>query len=261
MRTFCTHLGCSHLAMEGSRRCEEHGAKKKVAAGETPRSHLSAHKRGYGVVWRRLRKMVLAEEPFCMVCKRNASAEVDHIIPKFEGGGNERENLQGICIECHQQKTIKDSGNEERSHENIRIVNGAPYAGKRAYVYSQVRRNDIVFDWDKMMAAVIPVDPNDITLGMAIRDVVVKHSKRIGENRKAFIILTDYVGANEICDQTGGRLIIIDKGQDAALRAAHDDGNRKLESVINAWYASKAAHIKRYGKREKQIEVGEAIYG
>ena len=218
MRTFCTHPGCSHLAMEGSRRCEEHGAKKKVAAGETPRSHLSAHKRGYGVVWRRLRKMVLAEEPFCMICKRNASEEVDHIIPKHEGGGNDRENLQGICRDCHQQKTIKDSGNQERSHENIRIVNGAPYAGKRAYVYSQVRRNDIVFDWDKMMAAVIPVDPNDITLGMV-------------------------------------------KGQDAALRAAHDDGNRKLESVINAWYASKAAHIKRYGKREKQIEVGEAIYG
>ena len=176
MRTFCSHAGCSHLAIDGSRKCESHGAKKKVA-GEVPRGHLSAHKRGYGVAWRRLRKMVLAEEPFCMVCKGNASEEVDHITPKCDGGGNDRENLQGICRECHQKKTIQDAGNEERSHDNIRIVNGPPYAGKRAYVYSQIRRNDIVFDWDKVLAALIPVDPRDITLGMSVRETVVKHAK------------------------------------------------------------------------------------
>ena len=260
MRTFCTHAGCNHLAAHGSRKCESHGAKKKVV-GEEPRRHLSAHKRGYGVAWRRLRKMVLAEEPFCMVCKNNPSEEVDHIIPKCDDGGNDRENLQGICRECHQKKTIRDAGNEERSHDNIRIVNGPPYAGKRAYVYSQIRRNDIVFDWDKVMASLIPVDPNDITLGMSIREVVVKHSKRINENRKAFIILTDYAGANDLAEETGGKLIIIDNGQDAALEAAEKESNRKLETVINAWYANKAAYIKRYGKNKEQIEIGEIIYG
>tara|TARA_R110000824_G_scaffold48924_2_gene137718 strand:+ start:917 stop:1699 length:783 start_codon:yes stop_codon:yes gene_type:complete len=260
MRTFCSHAGCSHLAIDGSRKCESHGAKKKVA-GEVPRGHLSAHKRGYGVAWRRLRKMVLAEEPFCMVCKGNASEEVDHITPKCDGGGNDRENLQGICRECHQKKTIQDAGNEERSHDNIRIVNGPPYAGKRAYVYSQIRRNDIVFDWDKVLAALIPVDPRDITLGMSVRETVVKHAKRINESRKAFIILTDYAGANDLAEETGGKLIIIDNGQDAALEAAKKDGNRKLETVINSWYANKTAYIKRYGKRQDQIEVGEIIYG
>jgi hypothetical protein len=205
--------------------------------------------------------MVLAEEPFCMVCKNNPSEEVDHITPKCDGGGNERENLQGICVECHKKKTIKDSGNVERSHENIRIVNGPPYAGKRSYVYSQVRRNDIVFDWDKVMAAMIPVEPNDISLGMAVRDAFVKHAKRIGETRKAFIILTDYSGANDLAEQTGGKLIVIDNGQEVSLKAAEKDGNRKLATVINAWYANKAAYIKRYGKNKNQTELGEIAYG
>lgn len=34
-----------------------------------------------------------------------SSAEIDHIKPLHKGGTNARENLQGLCVECHKAKT------------------------------------------------------------------------------------------------------------------------------------------------------------
>lgn len=57
----------------------------------------------------RLREQVRLEEPFCRSClaagKRVATDEVDHIVPLSAGGGNERENLQGLCEPCHSAKS------------------------------------------------------------------------------------------------------------------------------------------------------------
>lgn len=58
--------------------------------------------------------MILRRDPICKVCDRNASVEVDHIIPKARGGDNSDENLQGICGECHTQKTTREAA-EARS--------------------------------------------------------------------------------------------------------------------------------------------------
>jgi len=262
MKIFCSHAGCSNIALDGCRVCEKHGGKTAMPDGVSKKK-LSAHKRGYGIVWRRLRKMVLAEEPFCKVCETNPSEEVDHILPKFKGGTNERENLQGICKECHLKKTIEDAGKAPRCHDNIRIVTGAPFSGKRSYVYPQVHERDIVFDWDKIMKATQPSmsGKGDISLGMALRDSFMAHAKKLNENRRAWIMLTDFAAANDMCDVTKGTLVVVDRGQDVALNAAHKDGNRVLEAVINSWYANYNAYVRRYGEREGQINIGELING
>lgn len=74
----------------------------------------SAAARGYDAWWRRLRKVVLSEEPLCRECSKIgrvvASAEVDHIIPHK---GNmklfrDRKNLQGLCKPCHSRKTATE---------------------------------------------------------------------------------------------------------------------------------------------------------
>lgn len=56
----------------------------------------------------RIRAQVLAEEPLCRVClakgRTTASEEVDHIIALEDDGTDDRENLQGICGECHKIK-------------------------------------------------------------------------------------------------------------------------------------------------------------
>lgn len=35
--------------------------------------------------------------------------EVDHILPKSQGGTDDRMNLQGLCRHCHSAKTMRES--------------------------------------------------------------------------------------------------------------------------------------------------------
>jgi hypothetical protein len=59
--------------------------------------------RGYDVVWRRIRAMVLADEPLCRECLKKglveAAREVDHIIPIKQAPQLRlvHENLQGFA--------------------------------------------------------------------------------------------------------------------------------------------------------------------
>ena len=64
--------------------------------------------------WMRMRNLVLIEEPVCMVCGRRAATQVDHKIPLSKGGTDDRDNLQGICDGCHDDKTNKDLGMKHR---------------------------------------------------------------------------------------------------------------------------------------------------
>ena len=59
--------------------------------------------------WKRIAAQVLLEEPLCRPCQAQGfirmAREVDHIIPRTQGGMTIRANLQAICVECHRQKT------------------------------------------------------------------------------------------------------------------------------------------------------------
>jgi 5-methylcytosine-specific restriction protein A len=63
-----------------------------------------------GRPWRRKRDAVLKRDDYlCQPCKRadrlTLARQVDHIIPKAEGGSDEETNLQAICGPCHQRKS------------------------------------------------------------------------------------------------------------------------------------------------------------
>lgn len=82
----------------------------------TPATHDekrgNSSQRGYGGAWRKLREMVLNEEPLCRDCLRRGKVEpatlVDHIQPLRDGGTNERANLAPLCVPCHAIKTAAD---------------------------------------------------------------------------------------------------------------------------------------------------------
>jgi len=57
-----------------------------------------------------MRHVVLVEEPICCICKRRPAVQIDHITPLSKGGTDARDNLQGICERCHEEKTAKDLG-------------------------------------------------------------------------------------------------------------------------------------------------------
>lgn len=99
----CRKAGCPHLTM--GRFCVEH-ATLEAPAWATTRG--SAHSRGYGASWRRLRQMILARDPVCTVCHRVVSTEVDHHVPKSMGGEDTMDNCRGICGDCHAKKTAAE---------------------------------------------------------------------------------------------------------------------------------------------------------
>lgn len=53
--------------------------------------------------------MILARDPFCVICMKNPSTAVDHIVSKAAGGQDDPDNLRGICGPCHDAKTARDS--------------------------------------------------------------------------------------------------------------------------------------------------------
>ena len=65
-----------------------------------------------------LRHRLLSDDPLCVMCKARGLArratELDHIVALANGGGNEEENLQGLCSECHEVKTLADLGHKQR---------------------------------------------------------------------------------------------------------------------------------------------------
>ena len=66
--------------------------------------------------WKKLRALVLAEEPLCRWCLLRglyvASTDVDHIKDSRDdySDDNARVNLAALCHECHSLKTARDMG-------------------------------------------------------------------------------------------------------------------------------------------------------
>lgn len=99
LKTPCTYPGCPGFAVEHGR-CEQH---KRQEQRQYDRARGSAARRGYDARWRRVRAMVLAEEPLCRECLRQGrvvpATDVHHIDGNVRN--MRRENLEPLCHECH----------------------------------------------------------------------------------------------------------------------------------------------------------------
>lgn len=115
----CSQPGCSTLVAVGMHRCELHARKPwgKHAGARYPQG------------WKALRAQVLREEPYCELCGAPSTC-VDHRIPRFEGGGEERQNLRGLCDACHAIVTAQQGTRaRQRAHQPIsgtRLFSGSP---------------------------------------------------------------------------------------------------------------------------------------
>jgi 5-methylcytosine-specific restriction protein A len=93
LKVSCRHWPCSAPAVNGQ--------------------HCAAHARapfeGAGLPmppgWKARRRMVLARDRHvCLLCGGRAR-EVDHIVPRAHGGGDELSNLRSLCRACHRRVT------------------------------------------------------------------------------------------------------------------------------------------------------------
>jgi len=99
-------------------------------------SRTSRHQRGYGTDHERKRKALLAREPLCRECRKHGRVTVatiaDHIVPKAEGGTDDDENYAPLCVECHCEKTSRESAQAQgRTYrQRLRIgLDGWPEQG------------------------------------------------------------------------------------------------------------------------------------
>ena len=104
----CSH--CGVLVRDGSARCAQH--KQVGRFGDARRG--TRQQRGYGAAWEALRKQVLSRDKgLCQVClsegRFRPAREVDHKVPKAQGGTDAFENLQSICTTCHKAKTALEA--------------------------------------------------------------------------------------------------------------------------------------------------------
>lgn len=72
--------------------------------------------RGYGARWVKTRKRIFErDERLCQDHKARGllreAVEIDHVIPKADGGTDDDENLQALCYDCHKAKTDRENSN------------------------------------------------------------------------------------------------------------------------------------------------------
>lgn len=108
--TGCSYPGCPELAVRHGR-CAQHQRERPPRPSDLRPSSTA---RGYGYRWQKLRAAYLKQYPWCVWpgCTRRAT-DVDHIIPKRDGGGDDWDNLQPLCREHHHAKTLAEGKREE----------------------------------------------------------------------------------------------------------------------------------------------------
>lgn len=105
----CRKRGCRGVVRDGV--CTVCGPKHKAVRQDHDQRRGSAARRGYGRNWQKVRAMHLAEHPLCVMCLAEGrtvlATDVDHIIPRRDGGADGDGNLQSLCHSHHSRKTAR----------------------------------------------------------------------------------------------------------------------------------------------------------
>lgn len=114
----CAKVGCGALVKRGQRHCAAHGGNANWHASQQRKGNTT--ERGYGHSWRKLRARILKRDHYqCQAHKRQgmdvAAQEVDHIVPKAQGGSDDPANLEALCAPCHRAKTAAEGGGGVKS--------------------------------------------------------------------------------------------------------------------------------------------------
>ncbi len=87
------------------------------------RKRNTAHERGYGSAWRKVRQQALERDKhLCQDClakgRTTVAEQVDHIIPKAKGGTDDLSNCRSLCRPCHDDKSARDLGHRVKKRFN-----------------------------------------------------------------------------------------------------------------------------------------------
>lgn len=110
----CRWPGCPALVSEPRERfCEHHRKEhKRQADREYDRRRPSSAERGYDADWQRLRRMMLAEQPLCVMCLDEGRVTPATEVHHRDGNprNNDPANLMPLCKPCHSRITNREQG-------------------------------------------------------------------------------------------------------------------------------------------------------
>ena len=71
--------------------------------------------------WHRLRRRVLRAASRCAQCGGVGPFDVDHVVPRCQGGGHEPSNLRALCRPCHASKTAAEGHARAKELRELRL--------------------------------------------------------------------------------------------------------------------------------------------
>lgn len=158
LATPCRAPRCPNLTTRKDKGyCDEHKDRRTNWA-KHQRRHGNTTQRGYGHVWRKLRTQILQRDDYlCVSCRAAGrlvpATDVDHIVPKSQGGTDTPDNLQSLCKPCHRRKTATENKIGYFMPEYLKpipqsvIVFGPPASGKTTWAVKNTP-NAFIVDLD-----------------------------------------------------------------------------------------------------------------
>lgn len=225
-------------------------------------SGKSATERGYGYEWQKLRNAVMAEQGYhCQECKKSGvisrAREVDHIIPKSQGGTDDVDNLAALCIACHSAKSQRESGGARayvlpkrmpRPRKPLYVVCGPPGAGKSTYVAQNADKHDMVLDLDALAEEIHkrPLHELDRATRNALleerNDRLIRFAEGNTIHRRCWLIATAGTQLQrDFWESKGAKVVVIHPGADVCIARIVEETRRpahvkaRLARAIESW--------------------------
>jgi 5-methylcytosine-specific restriction endonuclease McrA len=250
----CCEPGCHELTAYGM--CDNH-KRKTPSRGQRPPRNPETEAWGAGSTrrWRRIRAAHLARQPDCVQCGTTAD-EVDHVVPLSRGGHRwDPDNLQSLCLPCHQAKTAHELGQYNaavagrsrvrtyRVDNRVIVVSGSPCAGKTTYVAKRRQLYDVVFDFDAIALALgAPGDqpPHLVPFVCEMRDAFLARLTRRHQAPRVWIITTDPHLAERLI---GAQHITVHATRDECMaRAVTAHRPHRWVDLIDRWHEEHGTH-------------------
>lgn len=194
--------------------------------------------------WRKCRAAYMARHPLCEDCASRGltvrAREIHHRTPIDQGGEPlDPHNLQALCHQCHMQI----HGFRGGAPTEVSVVYGPPAAGKTTWVESQRRPGDVMWDFDKIKAALTgeplhsEAPPEILDAVLTLRDAMVDMLKR-GDcklSRVWFIVTSPAKWRTQLHRATFYRVEA--DAETCIARARRVGRSQKVLDVIRGWYA------------------------
>jgi hypothetical protein len=223
-----------------------------------PRQHTTND-----LTYRRNRQTLLADNPPCYRCGKPADT-ADHIVPVFQGGGNELENLRAACRKCNSTTGARDKAKADalRIQKRDEAVNHFFDAGTKPPTPCFVNILGETGDDQPALAATNQHLPRLETVGLS------QHSFGEGIAQWASLHMgvelmpwQKHVLNGQLCHDGNGNL----QFREALVSTARQQGKSVALQALIGWWITELATIR--GKPQAVLSVAnkldraEAIFG